>query len=178
MWTSFIGFMASGKSTLTHRLQASTNRPAAFLDEVIAEKAGCSIGSIFASGGEAAFREREMEALEDLEPSRNLIVDTGGGIVETSSAVDLLRHRGVVIWLDAPWAVVRSRLKDEDPGQRPLVDMLGWAGLEELFQRRRPLYAAAADFRLNSGDLDEEQLARISSLRSLIWERRREGESR
>jgi hypothetical protein len=28
MWTSFIGFMASGKSTLTRRLQATTNRPA------------------------------------------------------------------------------------------------------------------------------------------------------
>ena len=40
------------------------------------------------------------------------------------------------------------------------------------------LYAAAADFRLRSGDLDGEQLARISSLRSLIWERRRDGETR
>ncbi len=178
MWTSFIGFMASGKSTLTRRLQATTNRPAVFLDEIIAEKAGSSISGIFATAGEAAFRELEHEALAGLDPSRNLLLDTGGGIVETSSAVDLLRERGVVIWLDMPWSVARSRLKEETPGQRPLVEMLGWAGLEELFRRRRPLYAAAADFRLNGGDLDGEQLARISSLRSLIWERRREGESR
>ena len=178
MWTSFIGFMASGKSTLTRRLQATTNRPAVFLDEVIVERAGCSIAEIFATGGEADFREQEMAALRELDPSRNLVMDTGGGIVQTTSAVELLRKRGVVIWLDASWDVIRSRLKAESPSGRPLIEILGWAGLEELFRRRRPLYAAAADFRLRGGDLDSEQLARVSRLRSLIWERRRDGESR
>ena len=175
MWTSFIGFMASGKSTLTRRLQATTNRPAVFLDDIIAERAGCSIAQIFASAGETVFREKELEVLKGLDASRNLLLDTGGGIVETPEAVDLLRQRGVVIWLDSPWSVVRSRLKGQPKGQRPLVEKLGWAGLEELFRRRRPLYAESAEFRLNSGDLDPEQLARISSLRSLIWERRRDG---
>jgi shikimate kinase len=178
MWTSFIGFMASGKSTLTRRLQATTNRPAVFLDEVIVERAGSSIAEIFSTAGEAAFREKELAALRELDPDRNLVMDTGGGIVHTAPAVELLRRRGVVIWLDASWDVIRSRLKAESPTGRPLVDRLGWAGLEELFRRRRPLYAAAADFRLRSGDLDGEQLARISRLRSLIWERRREGEAR
>jgi shikimate kinase len=178
MWTSFIGFMASGKSTLTRRLQATTNRPAVFLDEVIVEQAGCSIAEIFAATGEGSFREKELAAINDLDPTRNIFLDTGGGIIHTPPAVALLRQRGVVIWLDAPWDVIRSRLKDQGVGQRPLVETLGWAGLEELFRRRRPLYAAAADFRLRSGDLNGEQLARVARLRSLIWERRREGESR
>ncbi len=178
MWTSFIGFMASGKSTLTRRLQATTNRPAVFLDEVIVEKAGCSIAEIFATTGEADFREQELAALRELDPTRSLVMDTGGGIIHTASAVELLRKRGVVIWLDASWDVIRSRLKAESPSERPLVENLGWAGLEELFRRRRPLYAAAADFRLCSGELDGEHLARISRLRSLIWERRRGGETR
>ena len=178
MWTSFIGFMASGKSTLTRRLQATTNRPAVFLDEVIVEQAGFSIAEIFSVTGEAAFRERELAALSQLDSSRNIFLDTGGGIVHTPPAVDLLRQRGVVIWLDASWDVIRSRLKAEDEGQRPLVASLGWAGMEELFRRRRPLYAGAADFRLRSDDMDSVQLARVARLRSLIWERRREGESR
>ena len=177
MWTSFIGFTACGKSTLTRRLQATTRRPAVFLDEVIVQAAGCPIAEIFASSGEAAFREQELAALRRLDPDRNLVLDTGGGIVQTSSAVDLLRECGVVIWLDASWDVIRSRLKAESSPERPLVGRLGWAGLEELYRRRRPLYAAAADFRLRGGDLAGEQLARISMLRSLIWERRREGEA-
>ena len=49
MWTSFIGFMASGKTTLTRRLQATTNRPAVFLDEVIVEGAGSSIEELFSA---------------------------------------------------------------------------------------------------------------------------------
>ena len=178
MWTSFIGFMASGKSTLTRRLQVTTNRPAVFLDEVIVGEAGCSIADIFVSAGEGSFREKELTALSGLDPERNLILDTGGGIVQTPAAVELLRERGVVIWLDATWDVTRTRLKADISGERPLVERLGWAGIEELFRRRRPLYAAAADFRLRTADLDVEQLARVSMLRSLIWSRRRDGETR
>ncbi len=169
--------MACGKSALTRRLHATTRRPAVFLDENIVQRAGCSVAEIFASSGEVSFREQELAALLRLDPARNLVLDAGGGIVQTSSAVDLLRECGVVIWLDASWDVVRSRLKAKSSPARPLIDRLGWAGLEELYRRRRPLYAAAADFRLRCGDLDVEQLARISMLRSLIWERRREGEA-
>ena len=178
MWTSFIGFMASGKSSLTRRLQTTTNRPAAFLDEIIVGEADRSVAGIFTAEGEEGFRRREMAALEDLEPTRNLLVDCGGGIVQMPAAVAILKERGVVIWLDAPWDVVRARLKAAPPGERPLVDSLGWAALEELYRLRRPLYAAAADFRLRVGELDAEQLARTSMLRSLIWERRREGGGR
>ena len=178
MWTSFIGFMASGKTTLTRRLQATTNRPAVFLDEVIVENADRSLPEIFASAGETSFREQELAALQALDPNRHLFLDTGGGIVHTGAAVSLLRQRGVVIWLDASWAVIRSRLKAAPVGQRPLVENLGWAGLEDLFRQRRPLYAAAADFRLSSGDQDVERLASVARLRSLIWERSREGGSR
>jgi shikimate kinase len=178
MWTSFIGFMASGKTTLTRRLQATTNRPAVFLDEVIVEGAGSSIEELFSAAGEASFRELELSALRELDPTRHIFLDTGGGIVHTEAAVSMLRQRGVVIWLDASWDVIRSRLKGDPLGQRPLVDSLGWAGMEDLFRRRRPLYAAAADFRLSSGDLDVERLASVAGLRSLIWERSRDGGSR
>jgi len=178
MWTSFIGFMASGKTTLARRIQATTNRPAVFLDDLIVEKAGSSVAGIFADQGEEAFRAMELDALRGLDPARNIVLDTGGGIVQSPEAVALLRERGVVIWLDASWGAIRSRLKSESPQQRPLIGMLGWDGMEELFRRRRPLYAAAADFRLGGRAFDADQLARISMLRSLIWERRREAETR
>jgi shikimate kinase len=176
MWTSFIGFMASGKTTLTRRLQATSNRPAVFLDEIIVAKAGDSIAEIFANRGEDHFRKLELAALQELDPDRNFFIDTGGGIVHTPEAVELLRERGVLIWLDASWDVIRARLKGESDKDRPLIDRLGWAGLEQLFRQRRPLYAAVANFRLQTGDLRGEQLAKVARLRSLIWERRREGD--
>jgi shikimate kinase len=170
MWTSFIGFMASGKSTVTANLLASTRRPGVSVDELIEQKQDCSISDIFDLQGQAAFRKMEMDAVAELDPSRNLIVDTGGGIVETADAVALLRANGVVIWLDCSWEVVRARLKNAPGGVRPLVGQLGWAGLEDLFRRRRPLYAGAADFRLQS-DGDLEELSRTVMLRSIIWQR-------
>lgn len=162
--------MASGKSTVAARLEGSTRRPRVSVDELIKERAGRSIASLFADEGPAAFRRRELETLESLDPERNLLVDTGGGIVETEKALTLLRTNGVVIWLDCPWKEVRSRLKEGPAGVRPLVQQLGWAGLEELFRRRRPIYAAAADFRLNAS-ADLESLARTAMHRSLVWQR-------
>lgn len=170
MWTSFIGFMASGKSRVTADLLASTSRPGVSVDDLVEHKQDCSIAEIFEQQGQAAFRRMELDALECLDPSRNLIIDTGGGIVETSAAVDLLRSNGVVIWLDCSWEVVRARLKKAPGGVRPLVGELGWSGMEDLFRRRRPMYAAASDFRLRShGDL--VNISRTAMLRSIIWQR-------
>ena len=178
MWTSLIGFMGSGKSTLTRRLQVSTRRPLVSLDDEVASRAGKDIPAIFQDGGEAVFRSLELEALESLDPDRNLVLDTGGGIVHTPEACSLLHARGVVLWLDVPWDVLLRRLRQADPDTRPLIGRLGWAGMEELYRRRRPLYAATADFRLQGDAMETEDLARTAMLRSLVWERRREGERR
>ena len=178
MWTSLIGFMGSGKSTLTRRLQASTRRPVVSLDDEGVARAGKSIPDIFQDRGEAGFRDLEVEALRDLDPDRNLVVDTGGGIVHSLDACDILRARGVVLWLDLSWDVLLRRLKDSDPESRPLIGRLGWAGVEELHRSRRPLYAGAADFRLRGDELEADALARAARLRSLLWERRRESGKR
>jgi shikimate kinase len=178
MWTSFIGFMASGKTTVADALQAATGRPVVHLDDAVAVRAGATVAEIFARDGEGTFRGLELAALIGLDAGRNLVVDTGGGIVETPAAIDLLRERGVVIWLDAPWETHRTRLKAASTGdrpliERPLVERLGWAGLEDLFRRRRRLYAAAADFRLTATASEPALLARTAMLRSLVWSRRR-----
>ena len=172
MWTSFVGFIASGKTTVADALQAATGRPVVHVDAAVTARAGATIVEIFAREGEAAFRDRELAELAALDAGRNLVVDTGGGLVETPAATELLRERGVVIWLDAPWEIHRTRLKACPPGERPLLDKLGWAGLEELFRRRRRLYAAAADFRLSATVADPALLARTAMLRSLVWSRR------
>ena len=164
--------MASGKSTVAGRLQAATTRPAVSLDQMVVERAGVSVARIFDEQGEAAFRDRELAALVALAEDRPLVVDTGGGIVQMPAAVSLLRERGVVIWLDVSWSTVRERLAESDQAARPLIGRLGWSGLEQLFRRRRGLYAGAADFRLRSDRISADDLAQRAMLRSLQWERR------
>ncbi|MCP4573152.1 MAG: shikimate kinase [bacterium] len=179
MWTSFVGFMGSGKSTVTRLLCNSTNRPLAVCDELAEARAGRSVADIFAAEGEDGFRALEVEVLQDLDPCRSLVIDTGGGAVETPAAVALLRERGVVVWLDAPWIELLHRLRGNgEAGKRPLVEELGWDGLEQLHRRRQRLYAAAADFRLRVEDAEPAAVARTAMLRSLLWERQREAAER
>lgn len=171
--------MGSGKSTVARLLCQATGRPLAVGDELVTAAAGKPIERVFAEDGEPAFRTLEQQAMAALDPDRNLVVDTGGGVVESPPLVELLRSRGVVVWLDAPWNVLRERLHAEGAhAGRPLIAELGWPGLEELHRRRRRLYAAAADFRLRAGEGPAADLARTVSLRSLLWQRRRDARGR
>jgi len=175
MWTSFIGFMASGKSAMIDLLHQGTRLTAVDLDKVVAERAGCSLPEIFHRGGVDQFRALEREALAALAPDQSLLLATGGGCVEVPQNAELLRERGVVIWLDASWAVLRLRIEQEGAERRPLVAHLGWDGLQRLYTHRRRVYARTAHFRLRTDRVPLGVTARNAMLRSLWWKRRREG---
>ena len=172
MWTTFIGFMGCGKTTVARRLEAGTKRPRLDLDRMIRDQAGLSIEEIFARRGEGAFRELELMALQEAQTRGDLILDPGGGIVETAACTGLLRRQGVVIWLDCSWETARSRILQDGDRSRPLLRRLGGAGLEALFRRRRLLYARAAHFRLFSDRETLDDLAKKAMLWSLLWEGR------
>ncbi|MCP4293034.1 MAG: shikimate kinase [bacterium] len=161
--------MASGKSKVTAELSAATYHARLCLDQQVEEAAGISISEIFKTKGQASFRKMELEVLSGVNPGQMLLIDTGGGIVETPAAVSLLRANGCVIWLDCPWKTIRARLKNATPEDRPLIEELGWEGMEVLFRRRRALYAAAADFRIPA-DRDLKDVAQGAMLRSLAWQ--------
>lgn len=168
MWTIFIGFMGSGKTTLGNRLGAIMHRPVADLDQLVALQGNRTIPEIFRDEHEAGFRAREWEALLSLPPQDDLILSSGGGIVENPRAVAALRERGTVFWLDLPWRAAWARLRGT-AAERPLVAELGEQGLRSLFIRRRPLYAAASDFRLRSDRLDPDRLGRAVVTADLSW---------
>ncbi len=175
MWTSFIGFMASGKSSVAAALGRGTGQPVVDLDREVERRARLAVPEIFRREGVAGWRRREADTLLALARRREILLATGGGLVEAPEARLLLRRRGLVVWLDAPWEVLRARLEREGPQRRPLIAHLGWEGLERLSWRRRRLYAACADFRLRSDRDDVAGLARSVLLRSLVWRRRGHG---
>ncbi len=172
MWTSFIGFMASGKSSAARALSAGALLPALDLDAEVERMAGRSVPELFAGEGVAGFRARELAALQGLDSGRDLLLATGGGVVETPEAARLLRERGVVVWLDAPWEVLRARIEAEGEERRPMVGHLGWAGMERLYRRRCRLYAACAHFRLRSDLASPAAIGRAALARGLFWRRR------
>src|ERR1700691_2026118 len=84
------GFMGSGKSTVGPLLAARLGWRFVDVDDVIEAEARTKITELFARDGEAAFREREHEAIKRLAESEELVLALGGGAIETEAVRALL----------------------------------------------------------------------------------------
>jgi len=173
MWLSLIGFMGSGKTSVSAALAERAVAEARDLDALVEERAGLRVAEIFDRHGEVGFRDLEAEVLAGLPADEELILACGGGVVERGRNRDLLRGRGVVVWLDAPWETLLGRLEGVDPSARPLLRGGDWDRVEALYHRRRPLYARTAHFRLRCDRGSADVLARRALACRLEWKRGR-----
>jgi len=137
-----VGMMGSGKSTAGRHLAEQLGYRFLDADSSIEQVAGRSISELFASEGEAGFRDLEAAVLNQIASWHSLVVATGGGVVTRPENWGQMQQ-GVVIWLDAPDALLLERLS-ADPTPRPLMQSEDPAQrLAELMGQRRPLYAQA-----------------------------------
>lgn len=137
-----VGMMGAGKSSVGRPLAEALGYRFIDADQVIEAAAGRSIASVFETDGEEGFRLLETQVLCSIASWHSLVVATGGGVVTRPANWGQLRQ-GVVVWLDAPEALLLERLA-ADPTPRPLMRSVDpSARLQELLQQRRPLYAEA-----------------------------------
>lgn len=144
-----IGYMASGKTTLGRALADATKRSFVDLDDYIEARQGQTISRIFATLGEAAFRDMEREALAEIVAAtdRQLVVACGGGTPCFGDNMEVMDRAGVTVMLEAPLEVILRRLRLER-SKRPLVASLDGDGELEQYvrvnlDRRRPYYSRA-----------------------------------
>ena len=141
-----IGMPGCGKTTVGRTLAGKLGRTFVDLDEEIVRRAGTSIPEIFAREGEAGFRERESALVREFGERTGLVVSTGGGVVTRPENRAPLRQNGVIFHL------LRNPASLPTEG-RPLSQA---TAPEELWRRRKPLYAAFADRAIdNNGPLEE-----------------------
>lgn len=140
-----IGMPGCGKTTLAQRLGEKTGRAVVDIDQLIAERAGCTIPEIFVRGGEEAFRRLETAALADMGKLSGMILSTGGGCVTRPENYELLHQNGLIIWIERD---VGKLARDGRP--------LSQGNLTKMYETRRPMYAAFADFVAeNNGSVEE-----------------------
>lgn len=156
-----IGLRGVGKTTLARRLGKLLGWPWLDADQVLAERQGRTIESIFADDGEVAFRGLERELMRDLTLPAPLVLATGGGVVLDADSRTWLTERGVVVWLTADPIVLANRLAS-DPAtrvQRPaLTDLPTELEIRKLLQQRDHLYRECADLILDTTSESPEQL--------------------
>jgi 3-dehydroquinate synthase len=153
---ALVGLPGSGKSAVGAALARRLGWRHVDTDARVEERAGRSIGDIFAAEGERGFRARELaalgEALEDGEPS---VLSCGGGLVAQPEAGRLLFEAAWVVWLDAADSVLLRRLGDA--ADRPLLRQHPEAALQRLRAERRAAYARA-QLRVDVDSFDVEEV--------------------
>ncbi len=134
-----IGFRGAGKSLMAQQVAAELGWKVISTDAQIEKQVGCAITEFVAKKGWLAFRKVESQVVHQLEKLQGVIIDTGGGVVEQERNMVSLIPRSLVIWVDAPVAVLVKRL--EKSSDRPLLSRQSWeADVQEHYHRRQPLY--------------------------------------
>lgn len=145
------GFMGCGKTSVGKRVAKLLDRQFCDLDHYIEKKAGMTVTEIFAKEGEAGFRAREAQAVEEVAAQKSLVIASGGGTVLTQKNVDCFHRYGAkILFLDVPVAALQERLKNDK--RRPLLQRPDRREfIASLWEQRCPLYRAAADLVIDGG---------------------------
>lgn len=139
-----VGPMGAGKSTIGKYLARHLGLAFADTDTEIENRTGADIPWIFDVEGEAGFREREQQVVEEMTCMDHIVLATGGGVVMRAQNRQALASRGFVIYLHA--TVEEQVRRTRNDRKRPLLQT-GDPGqvLRDLMTVRDPLYREIAD---------------------------------
>lgn len=153
-----VGPMGSGKTAVGKQLARVLHRPFLDSDFEIVQRTGVDIPYIFDKEGEAGFRAREREVIDELTRRSGIVLATGGGAILLPENRTALHTRGMVVYLETSVAQQVSRVRQGE--NRPLLagatDMA--ARLETLMNQRDPLYRETAHWSLRT---DGQRVGRV-----------------
>jgi shikimate kinase len=139
-----IGPMGAGKTSIGKLLAKKLGREFIDCDAEIVSHTGASIDLIFEIEGEAGFRKRECQLIEEMSNKTDLVISTGGGVVLDMKNRAILRSSGYVVYLKATAELLYERTKHDRV--RPLLEIDDRYGkIVELLKIREPLYDEIAD---------------------------------
>jgi shikimate kinase len=135
--------MGAGKSAVGKRLAARLGLEFRDADAEIEEAAKKTISEIFASDGEAFFRDKERRVIARLLACEQpIVLATGGGAYMNEETRALIAQCSVSIWLKAEFDVLMRRVRRKPT--RPLLQTPDPEGtLRKLIDVRYPTYAQA-----------------------------------
>lgn len=151
-----MGYRGTGKTTIAIELGKKLNRKVISTDKEIEKKVG-KIGIFVKKNGWEKFRDVESKVIESIQED-GLIIDCGGGFVERERNVENLKKNGIIIWLKASVKTIKERIKDKE---RPSLTGKSFLDeIDEVLEKRIPLYKKTADYEIDTDDKTVEQVAK------------------
>jgi shikimate kinase len=160
-----IGPMGAGKSAVGKQLARRLRLAFHDADTEIENRTGVDIPFIFEKEGEAGFRRREQQVVDDLSRLSGIVLATGGGVVMDPDNRRRLAARGVVVYLHT--SVGQQLARTRHSRNRPLLETADpGARLQELMTLREPHYRELADLIVETdgrkvGDVADEIRRRL-----------------
>jgi shikimate kinase len=136
-----IGFMGCGKNYWAQKLAQHLSYKYIDSDVEISNSLNQSIPEIFKTKGETFFREEEKKWIEQFNQN-HAVVAVGGGLPVFHNNIDALLSKGIVLWINEPFEVMYSRIKNDE--NRPLSSK-SKEELALLYQERVPIYSKAIE---------------------------------
>jgi len=153
-----IGYRGAGKSEVGKRLARRLGMQRIGMDAEIVTHAGMSIPEIVDKHGWTRFRDLETEEARKLSGRDDLIIDTGGGVIERPENVEILRSNAKVVWLKASVPTIVARIQGDTERPALVAGKTFTEEVAEVLERRIPKYSAAAHFAIETDDLNPEQV--------------------
>ncbi len=142
--------MGAGKTTAARQLAAELGKSFHDTDHEIERRTGVNVSLIFEIEGEAGFRAREKQVLDQLTQLANVVLATGGGAVLDADNRRRLAERGLVVYLHGQPKDLWHRTRHDK--SRPLLQQADpLQTLHKLYLQRDPLYREIADIVADTG---------------------------
>lgn len=154
-----IGYRGTGKSVAADLLSSRLSMKKISMDEEIVKTAGMPIPEIVAKHGWDKFRDIESGLAKQLSKQDNLILDTGGGVIEREQNIEELKKNGLIFWLKASPEVIVKRIGTDNNRPALTQGKTFTEEVAEVLDRRTPKYAAAADHEIDTDNSTPEKTA-------------------
>ena len=152
-----VGPMGTGKSTTGKNLSEKLDYDFCDTDKLIEKAERKKIKDIFEQYGEDYFRQKESKALDETKTLQNVVIATGGGIVERDENRLFLGHEDKVIFLDS--SPERQYERTKDSKKRPLLnDGDGLEILKKLYEKRINFYEAVSKKKISMDNLSTDEI--------------------
>ena len=166
-----IGFMGTGKTTLGYQVASNLAVPFLDTDQMIEEKTGMPITTIFSEQGEDEFRKLEAEILRSTSSVDQALIATGGGLPVYHHNMEWLNEHGITMYLEWPEEILLASLVHHR-SVRPLLSSLSYdEALQRamsLLEERKPVYEKSSMTIQLEGDI-ESDLRLLTKACKYIW---------